>query len=509
MLRVSSRVGAAVALALALGVPSPVVAQSAERPTEVARTSDCPPYGQHRFVDPTRRYYVVLKDDTSRPWWNQRASFSFARAADGRAFVQRTWVPEEAVEERAIPELLSGDALIAQGFLPDGVGLPGTVLVSSTGWGFVAVAGWCDWHTHSDDVAVTLVEASGEVTAQLRLWQLFDEPELLSLPFVRGPLSWLEGAWMDEDAGVVALVARGADGQIVRFIDRATGELLERDDEIFVAALDHPDPAARATAIGTLAKNRYFVGKLRPRLIEFLHDPDPSVRLSAASVLDEEGDERGFIHLQSIARDPQATLADRRRAVEQLLRRHLEDAIRIVRPLMSSRESGADESLLSSELRASGEWSAFVLSVLEDIGDEAIPPLVELVLDDSLLFEHRRRAIDTMARMASEPALAMLTTLAGYDEPRVSSRALQLLIMRTDDRSIPGRLCDVLMEGRSPSEATIARYFTNRKYAAAIEPLERALRRLDELAERPDVDAERLGKTRTRIESALAFQNAE
>lgn len=466
----------------------------------------CPPWGEHRFVDPTGHYVVVMKEETGRRWWDQRAWFALVRAAEGRIYQNSTWHAEGYTGlARSLPVQLPGDTVLAQGHLPPGVGLPGTVLVSSSGFGFAAIGGWCDWHTHSNDVALTVVEATGEVTIQLRLSDLFTDPELRALPFVHGPRAWLDGAWMDEEAEVVVLVAvTGPTTRAVRLVDRATGQLREDDPEILWAALDHPEPSARAAAVNVLGARRAFVGQRRQRLPELLHDRDPSVRLRAAIVLDREQDERGFVHLKSVALDPTARLFDRRQAVEMLLRGHLDEAIPIVRPLLPSQETD-DESVIASGIRVGGEWSAFVMSVLEDIGDEAIPRVVDVVLDESLLYGYRQQAVDALARLGTESAITMLTTLAAFDDLRIAARATRLLIERAEgDRSIPGRLCDLLLADRTHSEATIVRFFTNRRYAAAIGPLEHALARLKASEEPQPLDDELADL----IEVALAYQRS-
>ena len=483
--------------------PSGAAQQAAAGMARQANPDECPPYGQHRFVDPTGRYYVVVKEEPDRDWWDQRASFSFVQAAEGRR-LGRTWRAEgHTVVFRDLPTHQTGDAVIAEGHLPPGVGLPGTMLVSSTGWGFVALAGWCDWHTHSNDIALTVVKAVGEVTLQLKLADLFTERELAQLPFVRGPRSWLRGAWLDEEAGVIVLAGDTDLAHSFRFVDRETGKLLDVQEDILTAALDHPDPTARATAVTILGENRGFVGKDRARLLEFLDDPEATVRLSAATVLDSEGDERGFIHLNSVALDPTARMADRRRAVEALLRGHLDEAIPIVRPLLPSAET-ADETVMASEIRVGG-WSTFVMLTLEEIGDEAIPRIVDIVLDDTLLARYRLRGVEALANLGTEPALSMLTTLISYENESISSHAMKLLVARLEDRSIPGRLCGVLEAGGSPSEAQIARFFKNREYSGSVGPLELALRRLNEKEPAQPKDQ----RTRTLILEALAFQRGE
>ena len=475
-------------------------------PIPASRKSDCPPFGQHRFVDPTRRFYVVLKEEPQRPWWNQQATFAFVRANEGRPYVGRLWRAEGYTEnERQVPTQLEGDEIISQGQLPEGVGMPGTVLVSSNGWGFVALAGWCDWHTHSNDVALTVIESSGALTRQLRLKDLFSDEELSELPFVRGPRSWLHGAWIDDATDLIVVVADGASKPFVRMVDRLTGKLRDIDNDVLYAALESPDPIARGSATTVLGANRGFNGENRQLLLALLEDENPAVRLRAAIVLDEASDERGFLHLQIVALDPDARMIDRRTAVEVLLRSHLDEAIQIVRPLLPDADEGQDETVLASGARAIGQWSSFVMSILLGIGDEAIPRMVDIALDETLLYEYRQKALDTLARLETEAALAMLATFVGFDDDRLSSRALRLLIVREDDRSIPGRLCQVLAQGPSLQEATIARYFKNREYRASVEPLHQALARLDALEELSADDV----KTRNEILAALAYQRGE
>ena len=193
----------------------------------------------------------------------------------------------------------------------------------------------------------------------------------------------------DEDSGLrqraaPALLESLRDEEVAGFAAEALAAIGEKAVPELVRPLTGDDPWLRAAAMGSLAQMGGGAQAASPALMKTLADPSPELRLQALATLRQVDAARTFVA------DPgfQRALEDDDPAVRFLAAR-------------TAAESG-------------------------DSAARAIPVLAEVALDQDLVVNNRREALDSLATFGKD-AVAVIAGLLGDEEPLVRKGAAMAL----------------------------------------------------------------------------------
>jgi hypothetical protein len=264
------------------------------------RADSIGPYRNFRQVDPTGRYYVVVKKDESRKTASafMPVTFEVAERKAGSPTVLSA-ADKGALEIVANPEVKvrEGDVLLSRGKLDDH---PAQIIVSSSGLGFVAL-NMVAHHGGRPSVgdALVVVSNDGTIRHHKKLSDLFDEREISQFVHTTSLIDWYTGAWIDENRKEVVLVG----GQqwpgmtslptILRVVELESGRVREGSSTAILAALSDPNVPELDLVLELAAEKR--LAQAKPQLERILVDDERplAVRLRAAVALASIGDRRG------------------------------------------------------------------------------------------------------------------------------------------------------------------------------------------------------------------------
>jgi len=279
------------ALATFLGMPATLCADSYL------------PFGNFRQVDPTGKYYLVVKkvrdDITGDPGRGTEVSFEFVRRQSGTPRLQdesdrrNGWqvVPNSDVKVRA------GDIVLGRGELKR---CPSLLLISSTGLGFagLGVRGYNFGLRRSGD-AIVIVGRDGKVRHRKDLIDLFSDAEINRFTRTAGGVRWLGGGWIDERRREVIVVG-ATDGtdrkpipRLLRTVSMDTGKVSAGSNREIIAALADVNRGALDLALDLVAELK-CTDALNHLAATLASDSLPkTTRLRSAVALGALGDKRG------------------------------------------------------------------------------------------------------------------------------------------------------------------------------------------------------------------------
>ncbi|WP_391601811.1 HEAT repeat domain-containing protein [Thalassoglobus polymorphus] len=224
------------------------------------------PYADFRQVDPTGRYYVVVK---KLPGWGDdpgrggRVRFDFVKTKPGTEPVtfEQNYFDRDKVHylnflnpnEKKNPKVKvrEGDTLLGQGILNRA---PGNILISSTGQGFVTldVFGY-NFADRKNLDSLVVVSKDGVVQHRKSLYDLYSVKEISQFNFTAGGVFWVEGGWIDEQQGSAVVISVITDtdhpSRIIRVVDLDSGEVSKGSSDEIVTALKKGIPRAMPFAI--------------------------------------------------------------------------------------------------------------------------------------------------------------------------------------------------------------------------------------------------------------------
>jgi hypothetical protein len=275
----------------------------------IARADSYWPFRNFRVVDPTGRYYIVVKKNggESNPGRGTPVTFEIAEwrpesppvaeVRDQLGGFKRVVVnPEVRVRD--------GDFLLGSGNLER---CPGRILISSTGLGFVGldVRGYNYGSLRSGD-ALVVVSKDGTVRQRKDLIDLFNESEMKRFMRTAGGVHWCGGGWIDERRKQVIVVgARGPAVEQVprlfRIVDMETGKTRDATSEVVLTALSEGNFGAMDEALDLVSELK--LDRAKPDLVNlFTNEKTPiEFRLRAAVALASLGDRRGGDLLRKLA----------------------------------------------------------------------------------------------------------------------------------------------------------------------------------------------------------------
>lgn len=204
-----------------------------------------------RQVDPTGRYYVVVKTDEHANVpagnWGTPVTFDVAERKSGSGAVTPavdSYVPGSGLRvTKPNPDVKvrEGDILLGRGKLDRCLG---PILISSTGLGFISLnfVHHQSGKPESGD-ALAVVSRDGAVRYRKKLTDLFSEKEIQQFFFTVSTVFWYRGGWIDEIRKEV-IVAGGrkqsSDKTILtplRTVNLETGEVQETSTSAISRAL--------------------------------------------------------------------------------------------------------------------------------------------------------------------------------------------------------------------------------------------------------------------------------
>jgi hypothetical protein len=170
------------------------------------------PFRDFRQVDPTGRFYVVVKKNggPEDPGEGTPVTFEFAerRPASPPVFSAVSGGSDGAIVPNTEVRVRERDVLLGRGSLER---CPREILISSTGLGFVGldVRGYNYGDLRKND-AVVIVSRDGTVRHRKALIDLFSEKEVERFRHTAGGVFWCGGGWIDETRKeVIVLGDRG------------------------------------------------------------------------------------------------------------------------------------------------------------------------------------------------------------------------------------------------------------------------------------------------------------
>lgn len=263
------------------------------------------PFGNFRKVEPTGRFYVVVKKlpgNPEDPGRGTRVGFEYAERKPGSPVVTDV---EDIVDpdnhRRVIPNpnvrVRDGDRIHGRGELRR---CPGTILISSTGLGFVGldVGGYNFGNRNSDDAFVA-VRADGTVGVRKRLSDLFSEPQIDRFYRTAGGVHWCGGGWIDEGRRLAIVVSSNYGNRdevlprLFRTVHWENGAVQETSVELVLTALTERNRGALDLALDLTAELKYTEAKAQLERLFVEVERPLATRLRCAVALAAIGDRRG------------------------------------------------------------------------------------------------------------------------------------------------------------------------------------------------------------------------
>ena len=233
------------------------------------------PFQDFRAIDPSGRYYLVVKKDggPANPGSGTPVRFAIAErkagsppvapAEDGEGDFFRTVVanPEVTVRE--------GDTVLGRGRLKR---CPDEILISSSGLGFVGldVRGYNYGDLRSGN-ALVIVSNDGTVRHGKDLIDLFTEREVARFVHTAGGVHWCGGGWIDEARKRVVVLGSGMGSRmqpiprLFRVVSLETGAVREGSANLVLDALFEIKPAPPDVVLDLAAELRLGASAAGPR----------------------------------------------------------------------------------------------------------------------------------------------------------------------------------------------------------------------------------------------------
>jgi HEAT repeats len=268
------------------------------------------PFHNFRMVDPTGRYYLVVKKNGGEgdPGRGTPITFEIAERRPGSPPVEVVHDRSKGFREvEANPEVKvrDGDIVLGKGSQERS---PGRILISSTGLGFVGldVSGYNYGSLRSGD-ALVVVEKNGTVRHRKNLIDLFSEGEIAQFMSTAGGVGWCGGGWIDEDRKEIVVVGSGwgteekAIPRLFRIVDMKTGNVRNGTAEVVLTVLSEANLGALDEALDLAAELK--LDQAKPDLVKIFSDERLPIetRLRAAVALAKLGDRRGGELMRKVA----------------------------------------------------------------------------------------------------------------------------------------------------------------------------------------------------------------
>ena len=270
------------------------------------------PFRNFRQIDPTGRYYLVVRKDggPEDPGRGTPIRFEIAERKPGTSPVtsaedweesRRTVVPNPDVKVR------DGDAVLGRGRLAR---CPLEILISSTGLGFVGldVRGYNYGSLRSGD-ALVIVTKDGTVRHRKNLIDLFSEGELGQILHTAGGIVWCGSGWIDEARQHVVVLSSALGGEhkpiprLLRVVSLETGQVQEGSAAQVLTALSKP--TASCSTCSNWLRAEVGPGVAGPGASSYRTKAALGTRLKAAVALAAVGDRRGRdLMLRAIFEEP-------------------------------------------------------------------------------------------------------------------------------------------------------------------------------------------------------------
>jgi hypothetical protein len=261
------------------------------------------PFANYRAVDPTGRYYVVMKkiDRQGNAIVGVPVAFEIVERRQGSAPVAAVSDPdryERASGGKATSEPVTvrkDDLVLGKGTLDRA---PRMIVISSTGLGFVGV----DVYGHNfgelrNGHAVVVVSKDGVVRHRKDLIDLFTESEVGGFFHTTGSVHWIGGVWIDERRKELVVVSMPSGllfpRRLYRTVDMGTGRVRHASTDLILTALSERNLGALDDALHLTAELK--LDRAKPDLAKILADRTIPLgsRLRSAVALAAMGDHQG------------------------------------------------------------------------------------------------------------------------------------------------------------------------------------------------------------------------
>ena len=266
------------------------------------------PFVDFRQVEPTGRYYLVVKKllgNPEDPGRGTAVEFTLAETKPGAP------PPPEVEDERygfrqvkTNPEVKvrEGDRIVGRGEFER---VPSRIRISSTGLGFIGldVRGYNFGDTKSPN-AMVIVAPNGTIRHRKCLKDLFSHSEIASFMVTAGGMFWAYDGWIDEKRREAVVIgwSRGNDDEedekkpkryYIRVVNLDTGNVRLGSPEDFVTAVAERNRGGLDVALDLVAELK--LASARPHLPKHFDDGSLPLesRLRAAVALAVFGDRRG------------------------------------------------------------------------------------------------------------------------------------------------------------------------------------------------------------------------
>jgi hypothetical protein len=375
-----------------------------------ARADSYRSYANHRLVEPTGHFYLVVKvlpGGPEDPGKGVPVEIAIAEhKPDSPPVISAEGEDPQTGMLIENPDVVvrDGDTLHAQVRLKR---VPRLLFVSSTGLGFVGLDvfgynyGWPGRRKGRTDDAVVIVAKDGMVRHRKDMSDLFSDDELLQFHQTGGGVRWLGGGWIDESRHELIVVGgemRDENGEtpkerLFRVVSLDSGMVLPGSSDLVIAALKVVNWGALQQALDLTVKLE--LTEALPHLPDILSSAELpiSARLRAAVALATFGDRQGATLVAEMA-----TSSGDRYAVEHLplllgdnavtlirdvVRRFPDQDTRAACPAMSSLGVAAVPTpveLLTDHHYPKGQY--FAAECVSNIGQparDAIPALIEIL----------------------------------------------------------------------------------------------------------------------------------
>ncbi|HQR08056.1 MAG TPA: hypothetical protein PLN21_14605 [Gemmatales bacterium] len=372
------------------------------------------PFVDYRQVDPTGRYYVVIKFDGEKRdngGFDNRVRFEFAERKPGSPPVTnaedetdiRTYKPNPEVSVR------KGDILHSKGKFEH---CPGNFVISSSGLGFAGIDlsghNYPLWTMQLD--ALVIVGSDGVIRHRKKIGDLFGPGDLSRFSTTAGGTWWSNGGWFDEKDRALILVSKTSDihGKpivpIFHRIDITTGKIERSSPVEITKALKDENIGAYCNVFELTSELKHQEAfAFLPALLNNEKLPMNS-RLRVAVALGKLGDKRGAALLEKAALNASSEqdyaisnlphiLGNKAAPVLcEYVRRHASRGTIHAWQAMSlvSNQSALPELVRLLEENASQETVSFACECLSNMGRQAKPAIPSLihVLEGKLIKAH-------------------------------------------------------------------------------------------------------------------------
>jgi HEAT repeat protein len=259
------------------------------------------PFRNFRQVDPTGRYYIVVKKNggPKDPGAGTPVTFEIAERKPGSPPVKPSedGGSDDAIVTNSEVSVREGDLVLGQGSLKRS---PRLILVSSIGLGFVGldVRGYNYGDLRSGDTLV-IVSTDGKVRHHKDLIDLFSEKEVNQFTRSVGGVFWLGGGWIDEARREVIVVGsrewpdEKPIPRLFRIVNLETGVVRQGSSALILTALSERNLGALHEAIELAGELK--LNEAKPDLVKMFSDDKLSLdaRLRTCVALAAVGDRRG------------------------------------------------------------------------------------------------------------------------------------------------------------------------------------------------------------------------